>query len=341
MKNKLLFLGYLICSVAFLVCGCAQKTKAYNINDKDSDSEIQIALKSEGKGKNLNFMYVGDKIDFGIVNDDGSVTLYTEDQKKKQIEELGRGNTLDIVEENGLKINYSAHPSDDLSTLPDKYDEYIYAVGSEDGGSVGTIHILMNEEAFKNRFEEIKNEYVPAGMDLYSDGLNIQGFSDENSPYGNIEMKWIPEAKKGYMIEIGSDSDYSFEDISCSINLKKEIESDEEYYETKKSEKEMTQYIADTVKESGEIEQVIYQDNIATLGLPIYDEEGYLVDGVGLYDENGDIIYIGEDKDHKWCYDERGWIVRADTVDVPYTLSEKGYKAGEYDTRYGDLVPIK
>ena len=134
--------------------------------------------------------------------------------------------------------------------------------------------------------------------------------------YDCVEMKWIPEAKKGYMIEIYS-PDYTFEDISCSIDLKEEIDSEEEYQEAEKSKEEMAEYIVDVTEEASKIEKTVYQDNIAAWGLPMYDDEGYLISGISLYDENGDIINIAEATEHKWCFDERGWVVRADTVDVP------------------------
>ena len=330
--RKVLFSG-IICSIVLMACGCGQKAKTYDIKNEDLDSKIQISLPTTKE--NLHFEYVGSKLDSGKIEDDGSITFYSEKEMEKQVKELGRENTLDIVEENGLKINYSAHPADDLSALPEEYDEYVYTISSDEGDGVSTVHILMNEEAFKNRLQHIQDEDVPEGMDIYSDGMNIQGFSE----YGNIEMKWIPEAKKGYMIKIYS-PDYDFADISCSIDLKKEIETDEEYYEAKKSEEEMTQYIADYTEESAKIEKIVHQDNIAGWSLPMYDDEGYIVGGISLYDKNGNVINIADDTEHKWCYDEKGWVVRADSVNVPYTLSEIGNPMGNYHTRYGDLVPI-
>ena len=334
MKNKRFLFSGMICSLALAVCGCS---KTYEIKSDDSDSKVQITLDSKKIGNNLHFSYVGDKIDAGVVNEDGSISFYSEEEKKKQIDELGRENTLKIVEENGLKINYNAHPDDDLSSLPDDYDEYIYTVGDNNNNGIATVHILMNEDAFKNRLQQIKDEYVREGMDIYSDGVNVQVLPlRADVPYGDVEMKWIPEAKKGYMIEIAS-PDYSFEDISCSIDLKKEIDSEEEYQEVQKSKEEMAEYIVDVTREASEIEKRIPQDNIAAIILPLYDEDGYLIDGVLLYDEDGNIVNISEDTEHKWCYDEKGWIVRADTVDVPYTLSDIGVNG----TRCGDLIPIK
>ena len=51
------------------------------------------------------------------------------------------------------------------------------------------------------------------------------------------------------MIEINS-SDYSFEDISCSIDLKEEIDSEEKYQEAEKSKEEMAEYIVDVTEEA-------------------------------------------------------------------------------------------
>lgn len=336
MKHSILLSGIIICGVVFLSCGCSQKTKSYDITDNTSDSIIQVSLPDDSK-KGLIFKYTGKSLDVGEMKDDGTSVFYSEEEIKKQIDERGRENTLDIVEENGLKINYSAHP-DDLSSLPDTYDEYVYSVGPEDNIlNVASVHILMNEDAFKNRLQQIKDEYVPDGMDIYSDGVNVQGFASEESPHGNIELKWIPEAKKGYMIEIYS-PDYDFADISCSIDLKEEETGDvEDFQEMQESKKEMSEYIADFTVESSKVERKEYQDNIASYGLLMYDDEGYLISGVSLYDENGDIISIAEDTEHKWCYDERGWVVRADTVEVPYTPEFDG----GYGARYGDLVPIK
>ena len=220
MKKNFLFLGGLISVLAFAVCGCS---KTYEIKSNDSDTKTEITLNTKGIGKDLHFEYVGNKVDAGVVNDDGSITFYSEEEKKRQIDELGRENTLEVKEENGLKINYNAHPDDDPSSLPDDCDEYVYTVGDNNSDGVATVHILMNEEAFKNRLQQIKDEYVREGMDIYSDGLNVQVLpSRADTPYGDVEMRWIPEAKKGYMIEIAS-PDYSFEDISCSIDLKLEF----------------------------------------------------------------------------------------------------------------------
>ena len=335
MKHKYLLLFGVVCGVALLSCGCGQKAKSYEIKNQDSNTVIQMTL-SDDSNKNLHFSYVGDKINSGIIDDNDEVVLFSEKEKEKQVKELGRENTLDIFEENGLKINYSAHPADDLSTLPDEYDEYVYTITDNNQNGVGDIHIFMNEEAFKNRLQHIQKEDVPAGLDIYSDGLNIQGFSSNEE----LKIKWIPETRKGYMIKKYS-PDYSFEDISCSIDLKNKIDTDEEYYEAKKSEEEMTQYIADYTEESAKIEKIVPQDNIAGSGLLLYDEEGYLVAGVSLYDEDGNSFSIADDTSHKWCYDEKGWVVRADTVDVPYTRSEIGYSMGDYHVRCGDLVPIK
>ena len=124
---------------------------------------------------------------------------------------------------------------------------------------------------------------------------------------------------------------------TCRIQVKEEIDSEEEYQEVQKSKEGMREYIVDVTREASEIEKRVPQDNIAAFGLPTYDEEGYLVSGVSLFDEDGNIINIAEDTEHKWCYDEKGWIVRADTVDVPYTLEHEAVN----NTRYGDLVPIK
>lgn len=337
MKHKYLLLFGTICGMALLTCACGQKT--YEIKDSNSDSVIQINI-TDKTGKKLGFEYTGSKIAVGTLNDDGEMVHYSDAEIRGQIKELGRENSLDIVEENGLKINYSAHPSDDLSDFSEEYDEYVYTLSDEKQTSIGTVHILMNEEAFKNRLQHIQEEEVSAGLDIYSDGLNVQGLPSEDYLGGSIKMRWVPEVKKGYMIQISS-PDYSFEDISCSIDPKKEIETDEEYYEAKKSEEEMAQYIADYTEESAKIEKIVPQDNIAGFGLLLYDDEGYLVSGVSLYDEDGNVISISEDTEHKWCYDEKGWVVRADTVDVPYTLSEVGYSMGDYYVRSGDLVPIK
>ena len=337
-KNALLFIGFSFV-VSLVLCGCTnKKAKTYNVADKKIDSTIEITLAPENEEKALGFLYTSDKIDVGKVNDDGSITFYTEEEKKKQIDEIGRKESLEIVEENGNKINFSAYPGDDPDVVGDDFDEYVYTIGNNIPGiNVAKVHIFMNEEAFKNRLQKIKENYVPEGMDIYSDRTSVQILhSNENALYGDVLMRWVSEARKGYMIEIFS-PDYSFADISCAINLKEEFKTSENGLEAEKSEEEMIKFIENITKESTQIEKKIPQDNIASFVLPQYDEEGYLVSGVSLFDDEGNIVNIAEDKEHKWCYDEKGWIVRADTVETPYTLE---YKAMD-NTRYGDLVPIK